>query len=254
MRGDTIIVTGATSGIGREAAVQCALAGANVVACGRRRELGEALVHELRAQGAQACFVEADVSIGDDVQRVVDVAVETYGSLEYAFNNAGVFRREPQLHEYEDDAWQEHLAIGLTGVYLCMKYQLRAMLQAPARHRAIVNNASTVGARGSVASGAGYTAVKHGILGLTRQAAVEYAHTDIRINALCPGPTLSDATAPLLDMDETALSEYLSSLNPTAKLVPATDIAASLIFLCSPAAGMINGQALALDGGQWARL
>ena len=254
MRGQTIIVTGATAGIGRVAALRCAELGANVVACGRRVELGQSLVEEIRDNRGQAVFVQADVTNPTDVERLVGTACSTYGGLDFAFNNAGIFQREPALHEYDDDTWHRHLAVGLTGTYLCMKYEVKAMLSGSAGHCAVVNNASTVGLRGSAASGAGYTTVKHGIIGLTRQAAVEYAHTSIRFNAVCPGPTLSEATAPLLDQDEKAREAFLGQLNPTAQLVPAEDIAETLVFLCSDAAGMINGQAIALDGGQLAKL
>jgi NAD(P)-dependent dehydrogenase (short-subunit alcohol dehydrogenase family) len=216
--------------------------------------LGQSLLEEIRDNRGQAVFVQADVTNATDVERLVDAACSTYGGLDFAFNNAGIFQREPSLHEYDDDTWHRHLAVGLTGTYLCMKYEVKAMLSGSTGHCAVVNNASTVGLRGSPASGAGYTAVKHGIIGLTRQAAVEYAHTSIRFNAVCPGPTLSEATAPLLDQDERERDAFLGQLNPTAQLVPAADIAETVIFLCSAAASMINGQALALDGGQLAKL
>jgi len=253
----TILITGATSGIGRATALVCARAGANVVACGRRVEAGEALVDEIKDQGGRSTFIAADVTREKDVAALVQGTLEQYGSLDFAFNNAGIFRAEPNLADYEDGLWQEHLAVGLTGVYRCMKHELRAMLSQSGEHFAIINNASTVGLRGSIASGAGYTAVKHGIVGLTRQAAVEYAHTPIRINAVCPGPTLTEATAPALERfgaDEVARSAFLGSLNPTAQLVDVDDVAQTVVFLCSLAGKMINGHAIPLDGGQLAKL
>ncbi|MBT7333467.1 MAG: SDR family oxidoreductase [Gammaproteobacteria bacterium] len=254
MQNQTIVITGATAGIGRQAALACAGAGANVVACGRRAELGATLLEEIRDYGGQAIFVQADVTQAQAVKALVARACEHYGSLDFAFNNAGLFQREPQLDAYDNNQWHQHLAVGLTGTYLCMKYELQAMLKTQNRVCAIINNASTVAFTGSAASGAGYTAVKHGVLGLTRQAAIEYADRGIRVNAICPGPTLSEATAPLLDADPVKRAAALSVLNPTAQLVQATDIAQTLIFLCSDAAKMINGQALSLDGGQLAKL
>lgn len=257
MQGRTILITGATSGIGRATAVACARVGARVVACGRRVDVGEALVDEVTSQGGQAIFVPTDVTREGDVAAAVRRAVEHFGSLDFAFNNAGIFRAEPALADYQDDLWHEHVAVGLTGVYYCMRHELKVMLDQAGEHFAIINNASTVGSRGSAASGAGYTAVKHGIIGLTRQAAVEYAHTPVRINAVCPGPTLTEATAPALarfGADEEARSAFLGSLNPTAQLVDVDDIAQTVVFLCSQAGSMINGHALPLDGGQLASL
>jgi len=254
MQGRTILITGATAGIGRQAAYECAAAGANVVACGRRRALGESLMAEIADQGGSGIFVQADITDEAQIKAVIEQACDRYEHLDFAFNNAGLFQREPPLHEYSNHAWHEHLAVGLTGTFLCMKHELQVMRRNPNQGCAIINNASTVALRGSQASGAGYTAVKHGVLGLTRQAAVEYADQNIRINAICPGPTLSEATAPLLDQDPVKRAQFLRNLNPTAQLVQASDIAKTLIFLCSPAASMINGQALSLDGGQWAQL
>lgn len=255
MQGRTIIITGATSGIGRATALYCARQGANVVAAGRRQDLGDTLVGEISRTSGAGLFIRTDVTQGGEVKALVQRAVEHFGSLDFAFNNAGIFEREPDLHEYDDGLWDRQLAVGLSGVYHCMKHQLNAMLaDNDGQHRAIINNASTVGHRGSSASGAGYTAVKHGIIGLTRQAAVEYAHTPIRINAVCPGPTLTEATAALLEQDDIARRAFLSTLNPTSELVDTEDIAASVVFLCSSAASMINGHTLPLDGGQLAKL
>ncbi len=255
MRGQTVLITGATSGIGRATAVHCGALGANVVAAGRRAEMGEALVQEIEQAGGTACFIKTDVTREEDVAATIAATLERFGALDFAFNNAGIFHDEPGFHEYDNQMWDKHLGVGLTGVFRRMKHELVAMLAQPGdKHRSIVNNASTVGMRGSTASGAGYTAVKHGIIGLTRQAAVEYASTPIRINAICPGPTLTEATAPLLDQDPETRRAFLSTLNPTATLIEADDIAATFAFLCSDAARMINGQTLPMDGGQLAQL
>lgn len=257
MQARTILITGATSGIGRATALACAQAGANVVACGRRVDAGEALIKDIERSGGQATFIAADVTREEDVVAAVQGALECYGSLDFAFNNAGIFTAEPPLAQYDDELWHEHLAVGLTGVYRCMKHELGVMLGQSGDHFAIVNNASTVGFRGSAASGAGYTAVKHGIIGLTRQAAVEYADTPVRINAVCPGPTLTEATAPALarfGADVEARTAFLSGLNPTAELVDVDDIAQTVLFLCSRAGRMVNGHAIPLDGGQLAKL
>ena len=254
MQGQTVLVTGATSGIGRVAALHFAALGANVVASGRRADAGRELIEEIQAAGGRAVFVAADVTNEAQVQALVARAEELFGALDCAFNNAGLFRREPRLHEHDTAVWMDHVAVGLTGVYLCMKYEVKAMLAAGKPSASIVNNASTVGMRGSFASGMGYTAVKHGVVGLTRQAAVELAGQGIRVNAVCPGPTLSEATASLLELDDAARREFLAKLNPTGEFVDAEHIAATVAFLCSAEAAMINGQAVPLDGGQLAGL
>ena len=253
LTGKTILVTGATSGIGRATALHCAAAGAHVVASGRRVELGESLEAQTRALGQELTFVPADVTVEADVRRMVETCVDTYGALHCAFNNAGLFVREVSLHEHDEDMWQQHLSVGLTGVYRCMKYEIQHMLKLET-HCAIVNNASVVGLRGSLSSGAGYTAAAHGVVGLTRQAAIEYANTSIRINALCPGPALTEATAPYIEARGSEQEAHLATLNPTAKLVPMEELAATVAFLCSEQATMINGHTLPLDGGQLARL
>ena len=255
MDGRTLLITGVTSGIGRATALVCAAQGARVVGCGRRQSLGLELVDEIKQQGGEATFVTADVTREEDVAKLLAAAEAAYGGIDFAFNNAGIFVREPPLVDYDDTLWEQQIAVGLSGTYRCMKHELRSMLKhSDGRHRAIINNASTVAYRGSAASGAGYTAVKHGILGLTRQAAEENAATNVRVNAVCPGPTLTEATAPLLAQDEHERQAFLASLNPTADLVRTEDIAAAVVFLCSDAARMINGHGLPLDGGQLAKL
>ena len=128
------------------------------------------------------------------------------------------------------------------------------MLSNPDSHSVIVNNASTVGSRGSIASGAGYTAAKHGVLGLTKQAAVEYAKSNITVNSISVGPTLTEATEKILEMETNARNNFLSELNPTGELIKIESIAEAVYFLCSSGASMINGHSLTIDGGQLAKL
>ncbi|MYF49710.1 MAG: SDR family oxidoreductase [Gammaproteobacteria bacterium] len=251
MRGKVILITGGTSGIGLAVAQRCAIEGAAVVIAARNKR--ESVVEELTALGGVALMLEVDVADETGVQSMIEATLERFGRLDYAFNSAGTFAPEPDAHEHDSATWRETMSVYLDGTYYCMKHQLRAMLDCAAPC-AIVNNASTVGLRGSLSAGAGYTAAKHGVIGLTRQIAVEYAKTNVRINAVCPGPTQTPATAPLLKLPESELSGYLASLNPTAALVPTEEIAETVMFLCSDRARMINGQALGLDGGQLAQL
>ena len=256
MNNKTIIVTGATSGIGWATALRCALLGANVMACGRRQDRGQALVKAAQDYPGEITFVQTDVTQIEAVRALISATLTTYGSLDYAFNNAGYFSREAILHKHADTNWHAQLAVGLTGTYLCMKLELQAMLEfdSDGQHRAIVNNASTVAHRASLSSNSAYTAVKHGIYGLTKQSAVEYADTHIRINAISPGPTMTEATTHLGEAPAVELRTKLQTLNPTAALVGVQDIADAVIYLCSAPASMINGHALPLDGGQLAKL
>lgn len=251
MQDKVILITGGTSGIGRAVARRCATEGAAVVIAARSEN--QSVVEELTALGGVALMLEVDVTDETAVQSMVKATLDRFDRLDYAFNSAGTFAPEPDAHEHNSAKWREIMSVYLDGIYYCMKHQLRAMLNCAAPC-AIVNNASTVGLRGSLSAGVGYTAAKHGVIGLTRQTAVEYAKSNVRINAVCPGPTHTPATAPLLQMPENELSDHLASLNPTAALVPAQEIAETVLFLCSDRARMINGQALGLDGGQLAQL
>lgn len=257
MQDRVILITGATSGIGRATALHCAGLGARVVATARSEERGQVLIEAIEAAGGEAIFVAADVRSDADVKAMVDAALSTYDRLDYAFNNAGTFGPEPAWHEYDDAHWDEVISINLTGVYRCMKYELDAMRTgsaADSRPRAIVNNASTVGHRGSGQSGPAYTAAKHGVIGLTRQAAIAYVKDNIRVNAVSPGPTLTEATAPLLERPADEVAALLAALNPTGQLVPVEEVARTVAFLCSDAASMINGHSIPIDGGQLALL
>ncbi|MBO6820984.1 MAG: SDR family oxidoreductase [Pseudomonadales bacterium] len=248
------LITGATSGIGLATARYLASTGASLMLAARSLEAGENLVAEL-SQQVDVRFTSMDVTVESEVEALLGSVKSEFGKLDFAFNNAGVFRSESILHEHSSEVWDEVIDSNLKSVYFCMKHELRLMLETENNeHRAIINNASVVGHRGGNASGVSYTAAKHGVLGLTRQAAVNYARTSIRVNAVSPGPTLTAATAPRLELPPAERSEKLGALNPTGQLVLAEDIAKTVAFLCSPEAQMINGQDIVLDGGQLAKL
>lgn len=257
MQGKVMWVTGATSGIGRATAIYCAGQGAKVVALGRRAELGQSLVAEIEQSGGEALYLPCDVTQEHEVDAAVEKTLESLGRLDYAFNNAGIFLREPGLEAHDSATWDAVIKSNLTSYYYCMRAEARAMRRTRNAHHvdcAIVNNASVVAHRGASASGLAYTVAKHGVLGLTRQAAVEYAREGIRVNAVSPGPTLTEATAKGLDLPESAKQARLDALNPTGRLVAVEHIAQAVAFLCSEAASMINGQDIPLDGGQLAQL
>ena len=249
--GKIVLITGATSGIGFATAMHFASLGSRVVAAARSET---DIAARLESGGAtEACFIRADVTDGASVAAMVDEVIEMYGQLDFAFNNAGVFAHEPDLHEHSEDIWQQIIAANLSGVYRCMKEEVRAMIAAN-NPGVIINNASIIGHRGSVSSGAAYTAAKHGVIGLTRQAAIEYASRGIRVNAVSPGPTLTPATRAGLDIPASEAKSRIQALNPTGDLVPIETIAETVAFLCTPAARLINGHDVPLDGGQLAKL
>lgn len=253
-----ILITGATSGIGRATATLFAELGACIVAVARSPRPGMALIAELEDLGSpEARFIATDVTIETQVEAMVDFTLSAFGRLDFAFNNAGIFIPESPFHEHHSDTWNRVISTNLSSVYTCMKYELTAMLSSIENGSTcgvIVNNASIIGHRGSAASGLAYTAAKHGVIGLTRQAAVTYADRSIRVNAVSPGPTLTAATRPRLEVSEEEAKARLATLNPTGELVPVEHIAENVAFLCTPAAAMINGQDIALDGGQLAKL
>jgi len=256
MDGKVAIITGATSGIGAAAAILFAKEGARIVAAGRREDRGAELVDTVKAAGGEITFVTADMGSDADIKAMVDTAVNTYGGLDYAFNNAGMGGDPALLHEYDDDNWQQVINVNLTGVYRCMKYEIAAMLPSGAKSEfgaCIVNNASTLGHRGSELSGIAYTTSKHGLIGLTRQAAINYVQQNIRINAVSPGATHTELLSGLLDQGPEAAA-MLAAINPIGRLGTAEEVAHAALFLCSDGARMITGHSLPVDGGQMAHL
>ena len=216
--GKVALVTGATSGIGRAAAKAFASAGANVVFSARSDRVGSDLKEELSRLGVKSVYNICDVSVERDAAALVEIGKERFGKINFAFNNAGIFASERMLHEHATEQWDKILATNLTSVYFFMKHEIRAMLSRPIKEPAvIVNNASIVAHRGSTASGVAYTVAKHGILGLTRQAAVAYVDDNIRCNSVSPGPTLTKATRLVLEgpPDEVKFSRLSAAVRQT---------------------------------------
>lgn len=246
------LVTGATSGIGEATAYALAKAGAKVLVTGRRTERGEAVVARIRADGGEALFQSTDISSTYGITAMIDKVMSVWQRLDIAFNNAGIFDRHHDFHTYPDDAWDDMINVNLTAVFRCMRAELTAMMQGGGG--VIVNNASTVGHRGSDRASPAYVAAKHGVIGLTRQAAQQYVRHNIRVNAVSPGPTLTEVTGPLAAQDPEVVKAALSALNPAGRFVKAEEVAQAVVYLCTDAAAMINGHVIPLDGGQLAKL
>jgi NAD(P)-dependent dehydrogenase (short-subunit alcohol dehydrogenase family) len=243
MSGKAGLVTGAASGIGRACAVRFALEGAAVVVAdlSSAREGGERTVEMIRTAGGQAEFFACDVARAEDNLALVERVVDGYGRLDFAHNNAGI-GVHALLADTEDDDFDRVIAVNLRGTFLGMKHQIRQMLRGGGG--AIVNTASNAGLRGVKQLGA-YTASKHGILGLTKNGAIEYANERIRINAVCPGAIMT----PL--MRSTSPERQQEILRPQAmsRAGEPEEVAAAVVWLCSDEASFVTGIAMPVDAG-----
>jgi len=243
--GKTALVAGGTSGIGRDTAILFAKAGAKVVVAGRREAEGNESVELVRAAGGEALFVKTDVSKASEVENLVKKTVEKFGRLDVAFNNAGIEGKWVPIVSQTEEDWDRTIDINLKGVWLCLKYEIRQLLK-QGGGGAIVNMSSVTGLTGG-AGAATYCASKHGVIGLTKSAALETARNRIRVNAVCPA------------VIETAMGErvfgapdaqkYAIGLHPLGRLGKPMEIAEAVLWMCSDRASFMTGEALILDGG-----
>lgn len=242
--GKTVIVTGAANGIGRATALAFAEAGARLVLADVNQADGEAVAHRIETGGGSAIFVRTDVCSSDAAADMVAAGVRAFGRIGCAFNNAGIAPRGAPPAEMADADWTRVLAVNLTGVFNCMKHQIPELLRAGGG--GIVNTASIMGVVSGPGLGA-YSASKAGVVGLTKAAAVDYATRGIVVNAICPGGIGGTG---LTDAPENAGSmEQLRLMTPMQRLGVPQDIAQTVLWLCSPAARFLTGQAIAVDGG-----
>ena len=244
--GKVALVTGSSSGIGRASALAFAREGAQVIVSDVSVAGGEETVRLIQQAAGEAVFVKADVSQPAEVEALIAKTVETYGRLDCAHNNAGIAGRTARVADDTEENWDQILAINLKGVWLCMKYEIPAMLQHGGG--AIVNTASDAGLIGLRRAGA-YVASKHGVVGLTKTAALEYAKAGIRVNAVCPGPI----DTPMLQQASGRVIEQMAAAQPNGRLGKPEEIAEAAMWLCSGAASFVTGHPMPVDGGYMAQ-
>ena len=247
LQGKIALITGAGSGIGRATSLVMAREGATLVVSDINAEGGEETLSAVKDLGADGIFVHADVSKSDDVQALIAQAVQTYGRLDCAYNNAGIEGyMAGRLHEYPEDTWDRLIDINLKGVWLCLKHEIPQMLQQGGG--AIVNTASAAGLVGSRRLSA-YVASKHAVVGLTKAAALEYAADGVRVNAVCPGIIDTPMVQRLIGGREADYEATIPTRQPIGRLGTPAEIAESVAWLCSDAASLVTGLAMAVDGG-----
>jgi len=249
--GRVALVTGAGSGIGRATAEQLAAEGASVVVTDVDVEHGEEVVAAIEAADGEATFVEVDVSDLAALEAAVDTAVETYGRLDYGVNNAGVGGRELATGEQTEESWHAVVDVNLTGVWRSMKAELDRMTDQDGG--GVIVNVSSILGRVGFAGAPAYVSAKHGVLGLTKTAALEYAEAGIRVNAVCPG----FIETPMLETggitDDEEMRSQVEQLHAMNRLGRPEEVADAIVWLCSDGASFVTGEAVTMDGGYTSR-
>lgn len=250
LEGKVAIVTGGAAGIGRAAALAFAGSGAHVAIADLKQDRGEELARRIEEDGGRAVFVRCDVTRSADVDRLIATTIAAFGKLDCAFNNAGIEGETAATADCSEANFDRTIAVNLKGVWLCMAREVRQML-AQDTGGAIVNMSSVAGVAGFPQLPA-YVASKHGVVGLTRTAALEYAADGIRVNAVCPGVIHTEMIDRVTGLDP-AVEKQLAESAPIGRMGSPEEIAAAAVWLCSGGASFVTGHAMAIDGGYLAR-
>ena len=243
--GKVALVTGGAYGIGRAAALGFARRGAKVAVADVDVKNGEETMRRIKEGGGEAIFVKTDVSQEADVEAMVKKTIETYGRLDFAFNNAGIHKVFVSIIDFTEKDWNEMMDVNLKSVWLCMKHEIPQMLKQG--KGAIVNTSSAAGLIAAPSNPA-YPASKHGVVGLTKSTAIEFARRGIRVNCVCPGPTRTGMHDSLVAVAP-QMVEMMNTKVPMGRIGEPEEVAAAAIWLCSDEASYITGHALPVDGG-----
>ena len=253
MQDKVIIVTGASSGLGAATARQLGAEGAKVVLAARRRDKGEKVLHDIKAAGGEGIFVQTDVNSTADVKALVATAVERFGGLDGAFNNAGITGPTlTPLADVDEAGWDETLNTNLRSVFVCMKHQIQALLTRGGG--AIVNMASMYGLKAGDLGNAAYCASKFAVVGLSKTAAIDYADKGVRVNAICPGFIHSEMVDPYLEAEPELMARTIHRHSAMNRVGASDEIAQAVTWLLSNQASFVNGTALLVSGGETSRL
>ena len=250
--GRVVIVTGASSGIGEATAEAFAREGAAVGLAARRQQEGQAVADRINASGGRALFVQTDVSDRAEIDDLVESTVSEFGRLDYGVNNAGSEGVRAPTAKYPLAEWDQVFGVNLTGVFLCMKYQIRHILGGETGKGAIVNVASGNGLVGG-AGVPGYIASKHAAVGLTKSAALEYAPLSLRINALCTSSVATPMQDRIFGGDTPQVLAKVANMHPSGTISTPEECAGAIMWLCSDAASYVTGHSYVMDGGWLAR-
>ena len=243
------LVTGGTSGIGKATAIMFARNGAKTVVAGRNKKRGQEVVDEIEAHGGEAIFISVDMQDQVEIKQMIDRTIETYGRLDFAFNNAGISGMPSITHETKLHDFREIIDVNLNSVFLSMKYELEEMLKSGGGN---IVNCSSYGGTHGVGGMSAYTASKHAVVGLTKAAAVEYAKLGVRINAVCPGSVqtpLIEALADVAGEISAGTSEGQAEQPGMNRVGEPNEVAEVVMFLCSEASSFVTGATIAIDGG-----
>ncbi len=240
LKDKVVIITGATAGIGRASAIIFAKEGAKVVAAGRSVAKGKSLVEEIKAAGGEAIYVPTDMKNEADLDNLIKCTIDTYGRLDVLYNNAGIAYSAP-LDVFDQEKWDEVLNVDLRAPYILIRKAMPYLLESKGN---ILNTASISGIR-QTALGYAYNSAKAGLVMLTKVLAADYAKAGVRVNAICPGITLTDILGTVAD----DVMEGLKASIPMGRLGVPDEIAKAAVFMCSDEASYMTGQAIAVDGG-----
>lgn len=243
LKGKTAFVTGGNSGIGESVAKRFALEGANVAIAAQNENTAQQVITDIKEAGGNAIFVKVNVADSESVKSAVQKTVDEFGSLDIAFNNAGVNPEFTPIHELDEPSWDSAMDINIKGVMLCMKYEIQQMLQQKSGR--IINMSSVAGILSKPYVTAAYSASKHAVIGLTKNAALFYAKENIQINAICPAVVYTNLIKQLPD----EVQDQLSQAHPIGRFGKLEEIADTVFWLSSGDNKFITGQSIVIDGG-----